>query len=501
MATAYYPEYLFLDENLKTGAYSSFLHEDMASSFNEAGGHHESYTDATADHIDDPNNISYPVSFDYEQQTDLGSSLLATLNGYGQHHHIGYPIMAHYDQEHTNSSYYYSTPRHVDMKQYDRRPLNLHIDTHSHSYLHAEQSELVPPVLSPTQLGYPESASDPDDTSSEGSAEPHEYYSPDLQDISDMPHVSVDLASPISVPDQLSVSDSNLFEVLSHHPFYSLLTSLNNTSKASRSISGDTRSSPFLSYLESLTQRAFHDLEHDTSMHPYDSIIRTRILAILENLLEITNKSRVRLHSQEDDGSCVADADIDYSSPTPSPTMATITPDTLAYSAIKEESDSDDADDDEECHSGDSDTPRSPSPVLHKRIKRELPKDEDDDEEDDTEGSSCEHASKKRKTRENYDRKTTKVLMDWFLIHDGVSPNQKAKDELSKATGKTPAQIATWYQNARRRYQQKLQRFRQLHTHNPAAVYDFESFDAYVKGKESEPCRKRNKGKPDNKNA
>lgn len=436
MATAYYPEYLFLDENFKTGAYSSFLHDPDMASFNDAC-HHESYTDATSDHIDDPNNLSYPVTFDYEQP-DLGSSLLTSFNGYGQHP-IGYPIMTHYEQD--TNSYYYQTPRHVDMKQYDRRPLNLHIDTHHNSYLHAETSELVPPVLSPTQLGYPESASDPDDTSSEGSPEPHEYFSPEIQDISDMtPHVPVELAGPISVPDQLSVSDNSLFEVLSRHPFYQLLTTLTNTHKASRSLSGDSRSSPFLTYLESLTQRAFHELEHDTSMHLYDNIIRTRILAILENLLEIINKPRIHLHSQDDD-SCAADAEIDYSSPTPSPTMATITPDTLAYSSIKEESDSDDADDDDECHSGDSDAPPSPSPVMHKRMsKRELPKDEDEEEDDDTESSSCEHPSKKRKTRENYDRKTTKVLMDWFLIHDGVSPNQKAKDELSKATGKTPAQ-------------------------------------------------------------
>ncbi|RUP45801.1 hypothetical protein BC936DRAFT_147717 [Jimgerdemannia flammicorona] len=502
MATAFYPgEYLFdhqiFDDGFK-GAYSSFLHEDMAA-FNEVS-HHESFADASI-----PERIEDPTHTSYCEQPDFNTSLLAFSATYGQSN-LGYtPIAAHPYEHDYNSPYFYQTPRHVDMpnlKHYERRPLT--IDTHDHSYLHADTCELVPPpVLSPTQLGYPESASDVDDTSSEGSSEPHEYYAPEVQDIPDA-HPPMDLASPVGAPDQLSGSEYELFR---RHPHFNLWTQLSSSYTASCSLSSDRRSPSLLTYIESLTQSAFHNLELDTSMHPYDSVIRTRIIGLLEVLIEMVDCGRDRMHSGEDDESAdIVDLNIarsDFSN-TASPTMTTITPDTLkAYSPIKEESDSDDADDDDECHSGDSDAACSPSPVMHslKRVKRELPKDDDEDDEDDTEGSSCEHPSKKRKTRENYDRKTTKVLMDWFLLHDGVSPNQKAKDELSKATGKTPAQIATWYQNARRRYQQKLQRFRQLNSHHPSMVYDYESFDAYVKGKESEPCRKRNKGKPDSKNA
>ncbi|KAI9023652.1 hypothetical protein CLU79DRAFT_747531 [Phycomyces nitens] len=84
-----------------------------------------------------------------------------------------------------------------------------------------------------------------------------------------------------------------------------------------------------------------------------------------------------------------------------------------------------------------------------------------------------------RKTRKNYSRDTTRVLMDWYLLHDGETPDANNKERLANLTNKTPAQISTWFQNARRRHNDKLQQFKSLASSHPSLVYDYASFIAY----------------------
>ncbi|KAL0089151.1 hypothetical protein F4703DRAFT_1839668 [Phycomyces blakesleeanus] len=84
-----------------------------------------------------------------------------------------------------------------------------------------------------------------------------------------------------------------------------------------------------------------------------------------------------------------------------------------------------------------------------------------------------------RKTRKNYSKDTTRVLMDWYLLHDGETPDSNNKERLASLTNKTPAQISTWFQNARRRHSDKLQQFKFLVASHPTVVYDYASFVAY----------------------
>ncbi|KAL0074173.1 hypothetical protein J3Q64DRAFT_1649463, partial [Phycomyces blakesleeanus] len=84
-----------------------------------------------------------------------------------------------------------------------------------------------------------------------------------------------------------------------------------------------------------------------------------------------------------------------------------------------------------------------------------------------------------RKTRKNYSKDTTRVLMDWYLLHDGETPDSNNKERLASLTNKTPAQISTWFQNARRRHSDKLQQFKSLVASHPTVVYDYASFVAY----------------------
>ncbi|OZJ03184.1 hypothetical protein BZG36_03328 [Bifiguratus adelaidae] len=100
-------------------------------------------------------------------------------------------------------------------------------------------------------------------------------------------------------------------------------------------------------------------------------------------------------------------------------------------------------------------------------------------------------ASPIKKTRENYNKKITSILMNWYFMHNGSSPDPKTKEELASQTGLTSAKVATWYQNARRRYQDKLEHFTTLRKRIPDIVYDHESYEAYIKVQNSENARKR----------
>ncbi|KAG2177113.1 hypothetical protein INT43_007769 [Umbelopsis isabellina] len=75
----------------------------------------------------------------------------------------------------------------------------------------------------------------------------------------------------------------------------------------------------------------------------------------------------------------------------------------------------------------------------------------------------------------------TRILMNWYLTNNGLLPDQETKTRLAGLTNKTPVQISTWYQNARRRHHLKLKRYQTLHAQNSDVVYDYESLMTYLK--------------------
>ncbi|KAI8575798.1 hypothetical protein K450DRAFT_135608 [Umbelopsis ramanniana AG] len=117
---------------------------------------------------------------------------------------------------------------------------------------------------------------------------------------------------------------------------------------------------------------------------------------------------------------------------------------------------------------------------------------EEDEDEDDGSDDYDDAAPTKRKasrvqsmagkkTRKNYSKDITRVLMNWYLTNNGLLPDQETKTTLAGLTNKTSIQISTWYQNARRRHHLKLRRFQTLHAQNPNVVFDYESLMSYLK--------------------
>ncbi|KAG2200628.1 hypothetical protein INT47_007372 [Mucor saturninus] len=94
--------------------------------------------------------------------------------------------------------------------------------------------------------------------------------------------------------------------------------------------------------------------------------------------------------------------------------------------------------------------------------------------------TNCSLQQEKR-SRKNYDPKSINVLMDWYLKNNGKAPSGKSRQILSEKTGKSDVQISTWFQNARRRHQTKLEKFQSLSSKYPALIYSFQSFKAYLK--------------------
>ncbi|KAG0173023.1 hypothetical protein DFQ28_010316 [Apophysomyces sp. BC1034] len=88
-----------------------------------------------------------------------------------------------------------------------------------------------------------------------------------------------------------------------------------------------------------------------------------------------------------------------------------------------------------------------------------------------------------RKTRKNYKPEQTKILMTFYLTHDGNTPDVKSKAYLAKETGLSVGQISTWFQNARRRQKDKLQKFKELSENYPEDVYDYNSFTRFTEHK------------------
>ncbi|KAI9281383.1 hypothetical protein BC943DRAFT_362963 [Umbelopsis sp. AD052] len=117
---------------------------------------------------------------------------------------------------------------------------------------------------------------------------------------------------------------------------------------------------------------------------------------------------------------------------------------------------------------------------------------EEDEEEDDGSDDYDDTAPTKRKagrvpsmagkkTRKNYSKDITRILMNWYLTNNGLLPDQETKTTLAGLTNKTSIQISTWYQNARRRHHLKLRRYQTLHAQNPNVVFDYESLMSYLK--------------------
>ncbi|CAO3619718.1 unnamed protein product [Mucor hiemalis] len=105
-----------------------------------------------------------------------------------------------------------------------------------------------------------------------------------------------------------------------------------------------------------------------------------------------------------------------------------------------------------------------------KTVKKDIPRKVDNKYNEDV-----------RKSRKNYNSDTINILMDWYLENDGKPPTAESKQNLSDLTRKTDIQITTWFQNARRRYQNKLEIYQVLNTKYPALVYDYQSLKAYMK--------------------
>lgn len=91
------------------------------------------------------------------------------------------------------------------------------------------------------------------------------------------------------------------------------------------------------------------------------------------------------------------------------------------------------------------------------------------------------HSEDVKKSRKNYNTDTINVLMDWYLENEGKPPTAESKQYLADLTGKTDIQITTWFQNARRRYQKKLENFQALNSKYPTLVYDYQSLKTYMK--------------------
>ncbi|KAI9275248.1 hypothetical protein EDC94DRAFT_592517 [Helicostylum pulchrum] len=85
-----------------------------------------------------------------------------------------------------------------------------------------------------------------------------------------------------------------------------------------------------------------------------------------------------------------------------------------------------------------------------------------------------------KKSRKNYGPDVVNVLMDWYLDNDGSTPSNKEKQVLAERTGKSSTQISTWFQNAKRRYQDKLNLYQSLSSKHPKTVYDTRSLKAYL---------------------
>ncbi|KAI9484968.1 hypothetical protein BDB00DRAFT_878226 [Zychaea mexicana] len=94
--------------------------------------------------------------------------------------------------------------------------------------------------------------------------------------------------------------------------------------------------------------------------------------------------------------------------------------------------------------------------------------------------SSSSYHRNTKKTRQNYSRETTRVLMNWYLLHGGKTPEPEHKELLAEEAKKSHVQISTWFQNARRRHHSKLVQFQKLSQAHPDQVYDYDSLLAFT---------------------
>ncbi|RUS34562.1 hypothetical protein BC938DRAFT_479668 [Jimgerdemannia flammicorona] len=84
-----------------------------------------------------------------------------------------------------------------------------------------------------------------------------------------------------------------------------------------------------------------------------------------------------------------------------------------------------------------------------------------------------------KKTRKNYEKDITAILMNFWFATQGRLPRADEKDRLSAETGLSIDQLATWFQNARRRRVGALKHFNDLR--RAGEVWDWLSYDAWVK--------------------
>ncbi|KAI7877916.1 hypothetical protein K492DRAFT_238871 [Lichtheimia hyalospora FSU 10163] len=140
---------------------------------------------------------------------------------------------------------------------------------------------------------------------------------------------------------------------------------------------------------------------------------------------------------------------------------------------VPEEEEDDDDDDDSSCRDTSSEYGESHERQRQRRTSSS------------STSSTTSQRSIPKKTRKNYSRETTSVLMNWYLQHGGKTPEPGNKAMLAEQANKTLVQVSTWFQNARRRHQSKLEHYQHLNKAYPNKVYDYASFLAFTEVKQS----------------
>ncbi|CAO3678888.1 unnamed protein product [Umbelopsis vinacea] len=235
---------------------------------------------------------------------------------------------------------------------------------------------------------------------------------------------------------------------------------------------------------EYLTQKDICLWQTDIAHHPYDQPIRLPIQTDLEKISVLPNTPKSVSTVNEDSVYGSPEHHRHLESKPASPALSLKRSYSQSESAVGDDFGSDYKQDETEVEEEEEEEEEEDDDDEDDDVKDD---DDDDgsDEYDDTmplkRKPSRVQAQFGKKTRKNYSKDITRVLMNWYLTNNGLLPDQETKSRLAGLTNKTPIQISTWYQNARRRHHLKLKRFQGLHAQNPGLVFDYESLMSYVK--------------------
>ncbi|KAI8141647.1 hypothetical protein BJV82DRAFT_618565 [Fennellomyces sp. T-0311] len=149
-------------------------------------------------------------------------------------------------------------------------------------------------------------------------------------------------------------------------------------------------------------------------------------------------------------------------------------------SASDDDDDDDDEEDDWTPEEEEEDVPMSASYERRARRSSTTSSSSSSSSLSSSSSSSSSYRGLSKKTRKNYSRETTRVLMNWYLTHGGKTPEPEHKEILAKQANKSHVQISTWFQNARRRHHPKLIQYQKLHKEYPDEVYDYDSLIAFT---------------------